>query len=605
MALNQFTTDQLLDLLERASAGSWSVDPPVLSYVRDELKGVSGKLSSSSLSWRDFEMFWPPRLVEALRMGAVVPFFGSGVSFAAGIPTWDRLLREHFDIGEAFDQEEDLAHDFLTRAEVAAQQVGANRLQAKLRELTNAAQQPTSSHILIAALRAPVMITTNYDVLLERAWALVNSQVALSTAVNDRDIQQQSPFAQYAAGGNKALLLKVHGCAGRSDEQLVLTRRDYRHHYRVNVKFFATLEELLSERHVLFLGFSHRDPEVGRLVDSAIYRYEDPNTPGARPHFYSLQFDMRRSTPEIFAARGLVALNPPLTTLSSQHNKGGSVCQALSDLVVIADTRMHNTISLDSQLETAVKSISRDIASGLKLLDGYESEAFEILSGQTPARSLDDLLSDLGPRAGQGVYLADNDGNVNAFSVPVGLSTASRDVIPELPARPYFREAKTFRVGFVSDSVASKFNGHSTVFFCKPLENNHGFAGLLFAASQIGVWTTPMDVAAPCWSAGLSFMLVDGEGILLMPHNREFRPVTDNLGPDQAEPGSLNVGYRYNLLRALSRRDALARHVTDNIVPLSQDDDVLRLPPDVEYYSVVSQIPNTSWKLALSRLIER
>jgi hypothetical protein len=54
-------------------------------------------------------------------------------------------------------------------------------------------------------------------------------------------------------------------------------------------------------------------------------------------------------------------------------------------------------------------------------------------------------------------------------------------------------------------------------------------------------------------------------------------------------------------LLTLSRRDRLVDHLANNIVPLAQDDDLVSLGPELRQYSVVTEIQNTAWKLALSR----
>ena len=48
----------------------------------------------------------------------------------------------------------------------------------------------------------------------------------------------------------------------------------------------------LGSRHTLFLGFSHRDPEVSRIIEDVIFTAENKRPPSTIPGFYSLQFDI-------------------------------------------------------------------------------------------------------------------------------------------------------------------------------------------------------------------------------------------------------------------------------------------------------------------------
>lgn len=612
MTIMPFSGSQLLDVLTNRTITSRIIDYTILESLHDDLLPFVEKLERNEASWMNFEMFWPPRAVDAYSSGNLIPFFGAGLSAAANMPMWGDLLQAYFEPSDAFNSDEDLDQDFLTKAELAAQRVGANRIQSRLREECARHTIPTASHLMLATLRSPIMITTNYDWLLEEAWQIVNPRVELDVAVNDTDLSNFQNWQSYSYGGDRALLLKIHGCAKRGSEQLVLTRADYRYHYRTNDQFFRNVAEIFANRHIVFLGFSHRDPEVARLVDDSIYEYEQAlkqairtgsALPTNRPHLYSMQFDMRRHTPEIFAAKGLVALTPPLVDSDPDASKSASVCRALADLILFSAFNSHHDASLENSLDSAITRISQDINHALDTLKDYKTDALEIVAGRTPSSPLSNIINTLSVLASQGVYVLNERGECVEFAVPNGLDHAARNAIREFHTRPYFRIAKSFREEFVSDSICSIYNDLSTVFFCMPLFDTRGFAGLLFAASQVGTWYTPVDVADQCWSSGFSLIMVDSEGVLLLPPNNEISMVTDCTGPTGNEDPNSNKGYNFNRLLSFSRRDRVARHIANNIVPISQDDDIHRLSADVDYYSVVSVVPRTRWKLAVSRPI--
>lgn len=130
---------------------------------------------------------------------------------------------------------------------------------------------------------------------------------------------------------------------------------------------------------------------------------------------------------------------------------------------------------------------------------------------------------------------------------------------------------------------------------CYPILNNGKFTGLLFSAVQIGQWDKLCDIAKKPWSMNQSFLILDSNGICGLPPHNEFpteRPKGKN--------GSSNEGYPFKKLLSISRRDSLVKHISKSVVPITQDDDVLRLSGDYSQFTVVSEIEKTRWNIAIS-----
>ncbi len=73
--------------------------------------------------------------------------------------------------------------------------------------------------------------------------------------------------------------------------------------------------------------------------------------------------------------------------------------------------------------------------------------------------------------------------------------------------------------------------------------------------------------------------------------------------PDKLPPGETsiaNTGFPYARLLEISRRDALVRHISRSVVPVTQDDDVLELGRDLKEFSVVTEVKCTRWKIAVA-----
>ena len=597
--------DTLADNIRELANAHRLLSSPFLKELLNYSRNLEIRLESPKASWNDFESFWPPRYVEALINGNAIIFFGSGISLPCGIPTWGRLLTENLGLDRSIAEDEELISDPLTTAELASQHLGSEKLQDVLRRIMNRPNEYSINHLALCGARCPVYVTTNYDCLFEKAWSDINPQIPLVVVTSDAELNTSDYLA--AVDGSGTILFKIHGSADRLDEHMILTRRDYRFHYRANRPMFDAVRKLLEIKHTLFVGFGHRDPEISRLIDDAIHEYEEKlnprDPPEDRPQFYSLQFDMKSHTTEAFAARGIVALNPPAVATEFDDIKTKALAVALLDLVAARQRNLHARESLDTHLSDALRTISSPLMDALDKLSAFVPQAQEILLGPQGSDALQDICNSLGPFASQGVYLLDEQGNVHDYSVPKSLEMANRGFVKPLNHRPYFQQAKLFREPYVSNSAKSLINGQSTFFLCVPVIEQEQMTGLLFGACQIGQWSEPIEFARTIWANDRSFILMDGNGTCLLPPMDEF-DVHDALIEPSGEPKAANSGYSFDRLYALSRRDKLIRHIGRNVVPVAQDDDVLQLSDDLRQYTVVSQIPGTSWKVGVSVVVQ-
>jgi len=122
--------------------------------------------------------------------------------------------------------------------------------------------------------------------------------------------------------------------------------------------------------------------------------------------------------------------------------------------------------------------------------------------------------------------------------------------------------------------------------------------GLLFSASQVGQWKAPIEVARDLWQEKILFLLIDSNGVCLLPPLNEFGLVDS---PYQAgETPNANLAYPYDQLLGLSRRDLIVSHISKNVVPVAQDDDILTLSSDIRHFTIVSEVPKTRWKIGVS-----
>jgi hypothetical protein len=581
-------------------------------YIEKYVKQLVSLEYSVNLS--SFSTFLPPRLVDAAKNGRLVPFFGAGVSIAAGIPPWGGLL-EQMGVSKEIAADPHLTEDPLTAAELLAHEKGSEELQDTLRSFVKKFTIPALVHYFLARLAQPLYITTNYDILFETAWKCIHKTAPI-VVTSDGDLENDEiDRVAMMPLGDSPILLKLHGCASKSSEEMILTRRQYRRHYRSNKDLFKLARAIMESRHTMFMGFSHRDFEISRQVEDVIYSYElnRGSRASSNPAFYSLQFDMRERTPEIFAARGIVALQPPLSVDAPKEYdyRSAGLSKSLVDLLGAMDSEVHKRLDIDSELASFKDQMKNELQQALDILAKGERQLKSAAKQEDIGTQaiLDHLLIELNKLdnlAGQGLYLLKKNGDIRACSLPQGLKDPRRTAKGVLAERFYVRQAKTYRKPFISDCDKSKFNGHGTFFICHPLGNGI-YEGLLFAAAQVGAWSLPIKLASEFWARHRegAFILLDSNGIALLPPSpgaEPSGPINNDLSGVAIEPeeDSLNMGFPFEDLRRLSRRDRLISSIWRNVVPLAQDDDVRTFEPDLTMYSVVTELDPVRWKLALS-----
>ena len=229
----------------------------------------------------------PPQLLVHLREGRLVLFAGAGLSAQAGLPTWRSLVQDIVDatIAEAMQGEEARAElermieagKWLQIADHCKVKLGPGGYARLLGERLGDTGRPVpEAHRLAVRLPFAAWITTNYDKLLERAYAeerggLPKTLTSLDTEALGRLLFDGAPF-----------VLKAHGDLDKPDS-LVFTSRDYRDLIHGNTAFSAAFSAILLTHSVLFVGYSLSDPDFNLLLDQQLLTFR-----GFAPERYAL-----------------------------------------------------------------------------------------------------------------------------------------------------------------------------------------------------------------------------------------------------------------------------------------------------------------------------
>jgi hypothetical protein len=118
----------------------------------------------------------------------------------------------------------------------------------------------TPSHHELVALPVRDLFTTNYDSLIELAFAREDRELAVSTT--------PAEFLRVAVDHPDTHLVKLHGTWERPDE-MVLTRDDYARSRLERAEMFRHLAQTARFSSFLFVGFSLSDPNFSLIRDEA------------------------------------------------------------------------------------------------------------------------------------------------------------------------------------------------------------------------------------------------------------------------------------------------------------------------------------------------
>ena len=223
----------------------------------------------------------PNHLKEAVASGNLVPFIGAGVSRQAKtkglklLPTWIEFMAELTGIardeGLPADIEKQIVQllkdgKFLMAAQELKSRIEAAKLEHYIRtRFTSSGAEPAPIHFALLRLKPHIIMTTNYDVLLEDAYTKkVGKGVQPITPENSHIVQQVLKGYQEWA---KPLIFKIHGTA-TDPENVVFAEQDYRDLIYGKPGYRAVLSAVFVSKVVLMLGFSYSDPEVAMVLQT-------------------------------------------------------------------------------------------------------------------------------------------------------------------------------------------------------------------------------------------------------------------------------------------------------------------------------------------------
>ena len=234
-----------------------------------------------------------PWLLNQIRDGKAILFLGAGASYGARGPDGEKPL-------SADELRDKLSEKFLGGelkdralsevAEYAKNESSLHDVQKTIFSLFNPLK-PASYHLLISSFRWHAIVTTNYDFIVERAYA--ESESALQKIVR---ITQDGDASSADLGNPQNVpFLKLHGCLSAITDDsppLILSTEEYLRHCNNRERVFGMFTDWANTYPIIFCGYRIGDPNIQQILfdlgDGSINR---PTYAVIDPHL--TDFDLR------------------------------------------------------------------------------------------------------------------------------------------------------------------------------------------------------------------------------------------------------------------------------------------------------------------------
>jgi hypothetical protein len=226
----------------------------------------------------------PPVLVSAIREQRAVLFFGSGANHGATHPQSQKiplgnglrdLISDKFFGGALKDK------PLTAVAAMASNEAGLTSVQRYIYDLFEPFQ-PANYHAQLADFRWRAIASTNYDLIIERAYESASKPLQkLVLAVKDEDQLD----IRLNSTTNPLPYFKLHGSIDHyMDESipLILSNEQYASYEENRRRMWSRFRDLGYEYHVIFIGYSISDPHVQSIL------FDLTSKKVGRPMFYSV-----------------------------------------------------------------------------------------------------------------------------------------------------------------------------------------------------------------------------------------------------------------------------------------------------------------------------
>ena len=256
---------------------------PQVSSIETVLEDVPGQDGSSMVR---------QELLTAAREGTLIPLIGPGLSSQRGIPNWRDLSKRLLEL--ATDEkrpyikgpEQSRMKSLLNRkkfrvlSDVLRYRLPVSIYQSLLVEIFNPPppkeenlEELYAIHQQIFRLNPPIILTTNYDLLLEDAYAHAYGKMASVYTYSDIGAVRRA-YAE-SRGDGRPIILKLHGSISDPSEMIMMETN----YQQLSSGFSSFLANLFNYQNILIIGFSLSDRELISVMQTICEKleYKDDN----------------------------------------------------------------------------------------------------------------------------------------------------------------------------------------------------------------------------------------------------------------------------------------------------------------------------------------
>lgn len=285
----------------------------------------------------------------------IIPFVGAGISKGCGLYTWKELLHK---IAEGYFKEEEILTlekaDCFTFADTIIEAVGSSDFVMQRIRHIFAHQEVLHNEIpyLITSMFSPLVVTTNYDKLLEDA--SVNSPLGVLKPLLPCLTGQMNEAILF----NERRLLKIHGSIEETTS-FVFSTEQYKTAYgekgnRANKYLPNLLYKIFTARAVLFIGCSLDNDRTVEILEESVKNNSGISHFAILPYFSDESAQIKRNrelsrlhiNPIFYPEGDYEAVSQILHFISADNHFISSVRKFLSDVLKKSSTELQVILAI-------------------------------------------------------------------------------------------------------------------------------------------------------------------------------------------------------------------------------------------------------------------
>lgn len=274
-------------------------------------------------------------------------FVGAGVSKSSEndylkLPLWGDLIKElKFDLGISEEQ------DYLKLAQLYYLEFEEQKYSQTIKKYFPENIQPSDLHRKILALNPRLIITTNWDCIIERA--IESEGYLYDTITTDQDLVKSTSQRKF---------IKIHG--DFKSHNIVFKEDDYLNYSRNFPLIENYIKSVFSTHTVLFLGYSYNDINLKHIM-KWIQSHSD-----SAPPMYLVSFEANQPQERYLKSHGIIALilernGVALENIQASEGKSFQIQQFL-------DSILHEKSAVNPEIEQEVIGYFYDRVKHLKSL---------------------------------------------------------------------------------------------------------------------------------------------------------------------------------------------------------------------------------------------